>query len=124
MKHDLGDPNCIAFKPVQDLTIRQCYELAADFHERYMWDTNNRRDLWTAAMLKYVASSAEQRCEDGEQFCQSLTIGDASSRQANRFAFIDENIFGMVSHFDSDSAGRSILDSIIKNVGLNDWEAR
>ena len=124
MKHDFGDPHSIVHKPVQELTIRQCYELAADFHERYMWDTNARADLWAAAMLKYVAVAAEKRCEKGEAFCQSLTIGDASSRNSNRFAFIDENIFGLVGHFDCDSSGRSILDSIIKNVGLNDWEAK
>ena len=107
--------------PVEDLTIRQCLDLSVVMVDRYMWITNDQNHLWYAAMLAYVAQEARKRCEEGEQFCKALKIGDASKR-GNRFAFIDENIYGMVGHFSTDTAGRATLQRLVKQTGLDDWD--
>lgn len=114
----LADAEKLTNKPVQDLTVRECEELAVFYYERYMWQTDAQDDLWTAAMLRYVASEAKKRVPDWW-----TSIGDAS-KKGNKYAFIDENIVGMVAHFSDDKAGRDILDRIIRSTGLGDWDSR
>ena len=107
--------------PVEELTIDQMAGLAVLFNDRYMWVTDDRHDLWLAAMCAYVAEQAMKRTEEREIFRHSLKIGDASKR-GNRFAFIDENIYGMVKHFSDDKAGRDTLDRLVRDTGFGDWD--
>lgn len=114
----LANAEKLTNKPVQDLTIRECEELAVFYYERYMWQTDAQDDLWVAAMLRYVADEAKKRVPDWWR-----TIGEASDG-GDKFAFIDENIFGMVAHFSCTPGGRDILDIIIRSTGLGDWDSR
>lgn len=43
-------------KQIHELTNEECLEMAAYFYDRYLWSSDNRRDLFKAAVYKHLAT--------------------------------------------------------------------
>ena len=47
----------IGAKKIHELTDQECLEMAAYFYDRYMWSSDDRRDLSKAAMYRHLATN-------------------------------------------------------------------
>ena len=117
------DCEMLSIYPAQDLTIAQCRELGAYFHDLYAWKTNNNDHLWCAAMALYLVRMAKRRGMDRDSRTiheVSHGIGAKNSEiPYKKLAHIEYSIPKMVLQYKRNSQGQRALDTMVTTVGLD-----
>lgn len=116
------DLDLLSIHPAEDLTVGQCRDLGAHFYDRYAWVTNNREDLWRAAMALYLVRMAKLRGvtdDDITIYEVSHCIHKTGDPPYRRLAFIDLTIPRMVRKYLRATQGALSLNTMIEVTGLS-----
>ena len=118
------DCEMLSIYPAQDLTIAQCRELGAYFHDLYAWKTNNKDHLWCAAMALYLVRMAKLRAIDRDTRTIYEVSEGAGSEHASHIPFkklahIEYSIPNMVGQYKRNAQGQRALETMVTTVGLD-----